>query len=68
MKMSIYITLWGFYLLHLGYLQAQKYAWKIKGHASLKKNITPPIPETLCVQNVRAIVVCGFLIKLCKKI
>ena len=30
----IYITLWGFYLLHLGYLQAQKYAWKIKGHAT----------------------------------
>ena len=23
---------------------------------------TPPIPEILCVKNVRAIVVCGFLI------
>ena len=38
MKMSIYITLWGFYLSHLGYLQAKKYAWKIKEHGTL--NIT----------------------------
>ena len=25
--------------------------------------VTPPIPEILCVKNVRTIVVCGFLIK-----
>ena len=29
--------------------------------------ITPPISEILCVKNVRAIVVCGFLIKYLKK-
>ena len=28
---------------------------------------TPPIAEILCVQNGRAIVVCGFLIKLFEK-
>ena len=28
---------------------------------------TPPIAEVLCVKNGRAIVVCGFLMKLLKK-
>ena len=30
--------------------------------------ITPPIAEILCVKNARAIVVCGFLMKLFKNI
>ena len=27
------------------------------------KNVTPSIPEIICAKNVRAIVVCGFLMK-----
>ena len=30
---------------------------------SINYLLTPPIDETLCVKNARAIVVCGFLIK-----
>ena len=33
------------------------------GEKKLLSIITPPIAEVLCVKNVRAIVVCGFLIK-----
>ena len=34
---------------------------------ALQTNGTPPIAEIICVKNVRAIVVCGFLLKWFKK-
>ena len=52
MKMSIYITLWGFYLSHLGYLQAKKYAWKIKGHATLWARIAKNVKKPPLTVNV----------------
>ena len=49
-------------------LRAMVEAMKGKLFFEIKDRFTPPIPEIIWVKNVKAIVVCGFLMKYLNKI